>query len=159
MPVIRLETYIKASTAVVFDLSRSIDLHKLSTAHTNEEAIAGKTSGLIEMGESVTWRAKHFGIWQELTSHITAFEKPAYFVDEMAKGAFAGFRHEHIFTADANTTIMTDIFTYKSPYGILGRAADYIFLKSYMSKLLSTRNCMIKEFAEDPDKYKKVLPS
>jgi hypothetical protein len=51
MPVINLHTQINAPIGIVFDLSRSIDLHKISTAHTNEEAIAGVTSGLIGMGE------------------------------------------------------------------------------------------------------------
>ena len=74
MPVIKLHTIVNAAIDVVFDLSRSIDLHKISTAHTNEEAVAGKTSGLIGMGESVTWKARHFGISQLLTSKITAFE-------------------------------------------------------------------------------------
>lgn len=91
MPVIRLTTIINAPVAVVFDLSRSIDLHKISTAHTNEQAVAGKTSGLIGMDESVTWRAKHFGVTQLLTSKITAFESPHYFTDEMVSGAFKQF--------------------------------------------------------------------
>ena len=78
MPKIELKTKIKADRKVVFDLSRSIDLHKISTKHTNEEAIAGKTSGLIGMDESVTWRAKHFGIYQELTSKITEFDRPMF---------------------------------------------------------------------------------
>lgn len=64
-----------APPEVVFDLARSIDLHKLSTAHTGEEAIAGKTSGLIELGETVTWRARHFGVMQTLTSKVTGFER------------------------------------------------------------------------------------
>ena len=66
MTLIKLETNINAPIERVFDLARSIDLHKISTAHTNEQAIAGKTSGLIGMDESVIWRAKHFGIYQNL---------------------------------------------------------------------------------------------
>lgn len=54
MPRIKLQTEVKANKELVFDLARSIDLHQLSTEQTNETAIAGKTSGLIETGESVT---------------------------------------------------------------------------------------------------------
>jgi len=82
MPAIRVVTPVNAPIAVVFDLSRSIDLHKISTAHTNEEAVAGRISGLIGLGESVTWKARHFGITQLLASKITVFEPPNYFVDE-----------------------------------------------------------------------------
>ncbi len=42
MPRIELKIEIKADIQIVFDLSRSIDLHKISTEHTNEPAIAGK---------------------------------------------------------------------------------------------------------------------
>lgn len=97
MPILNITTKIKAPIEIVFDLSRSIDLHKISTKHTKEEAIAGKTSGLICKNESVTWRAKHFGIYQTLSSKITAFKKPHYFIDEMQQGIFKSFKHEHIF--------------------------------------------------------------
>jgi ligand-binding SRPBCC domain-containing protein len=157
MPVIRLETRIDAPVTVVFDLSRSIDLHKISTAHTNEDAIAGKISGLINMDESVTWRAKHFGVTQLLTSKITAFEYPHYFVDEMVSGAFKRFKHEHILKEQNGRIIMTDVFDYTSPYGIFGRMADTLFLKRYMSNLLAERNWIIKEYAEDITKYSEVF--
>ncbi|WP_255563230.1 hypothetical protein [Mucilaginibacter sp. 21P] len=81
MPVITLTTIINAPVERCFDISRDIDIHIASTVHTGERAIAGRTSGLIGLGESVTWRAKHFGIWQNLTSKITEFKFPEYFVD------------------------------------------------------------------------------
>ncbi len=158
MPTITLHTVIKAPVAIVFNLSRSIDLHKISTAHTNEEAIAGTTIGLIRMGECVTWRAKHFGITQTLTSCITAYNEPWYFADEMAHGSFKSFKHEHFFKEENGAVVMTDIFDYKSPLGILGQIADTLFLKDYMTRLLTERNRVVKEFAEDKQLYKKVLP-
>jgi len=88
MPVIELITKIHAPIEICFDLARSIELHKRSTAETGEEAVAGVTSGLIGAGETVTWRAKHFGIWQHLTSVISEFEYPVYFRDEMVRGIF-----------------------------------------------------------------------
>ena len=156
MPEIKLETLIAAPAETVFDLSRSIDLHKLSTADTNEEAIAGVTSGLISMNESVTWRARHFGVYQTLTSKITVFDRPRFFVDEMVKGAFRSFRHEHHFEQQNGTTVMRDIFEYKSPLGWLGNLADLLFLKRYMTRLLTNRNEMIKEFAEN-GRWKEVI--
>ncbi len=156
MPIIILKTVIQAPIKRCFDLARSIDLHKISTNHTHEEAIAGVTTGLIGLHESVTWRAKHFGIYQTLTTKITEFDSPIYFVDEMVKGAFKNFRHEHHFQAIENDTLMTDIFDYQSPLGILGQLADRIILKRYMTNLLIKRNESIKEFAES-DKWQLVL--
>lgn len=156
MPKILLETSINAPADIVFDLSRSIDLHKLSTAHTNEEAIAGKTSGLISLNESVTWKARHFGVYQTLTSKITALDRPNLFVDEMVSGAFQSFSHEHQFENQNGATIMRDVFEYVSPFGYLGRFADVVFLITYMKRLLVNRNTMIKKFAES-DQWKDLL--
>lgn len=120
-----------------------------STAHTNERAIAGKTTGLIELGETVTWEATHFGIRQRLTSQITHMKSPSYFVDEMVKGAFKRFRHEHRFSEIKHATLMIDIFDYTSPFGIFGKIADTVFLYRYMERLLRQRNQYIKKAAED----------
>jgi ligand-binding SRPBCC domain-containing protein len=156
MPRIELRTEINADKKVVFDLSRSIDLHKISTEHTKEKAVDGVTSGLIGLSESVTWKAKHFGIYQRLTSKVTEFDRPNFFADEMIKGAFKSFRHEHHFSDFKGGTLMTDVFNYKSSFGLLGNIVDKLFLKKYMIELLEKRNWTIKEFAES-DKWKKVL--
>lgn len=149
MPKIELRTQINAPVERCFDLSRSIDLHMISTQHTGEKAISGVTSGLIELNETVTWRAKHFGIWQELSTKITDFQRPDFFADEMVKGAFKSFRHEHYFAQkDKRTTEMVDYFDYRSPLGILGKIVDRLFLQSYMTGFLQKRNKLIKEVAE-----------
>ncbi|MBB5397051.1 SRPBCC family protein [Mucilaginibacter sp. AK015] len=149
MPKIELSTTINAAIQCCFDVSRDIDIHMASTAHTGEKAIAGRTSGLIELGETVTWRAKHFGIWQNLTSKITEFNSPYFFVDEMVEGAFKSFRHEHYFDKiDDNQTLMKDVFIFKSPLSVFGNLADWLFLKQYMTNLLVKRNLVIKKEAE-----------
>jgi ligand-binding SRPBCC domain-containing protein len=141
--------FIKAPIQVCFDLSRSIDIHMESTAYTYERAVKGRTSGLIERGETVTWEATHFGIRQQLTSIITEFDPPNSFVDEMVSGAFKRFRHEHTFELIDDGTLMTDKFDYTSPFGLLGRLADMMFLWSYMERLLLRRNEYIKSIAEN----------
>ena len=148
MPAIVLKTLIKEDIKVVFDLARSIDLHMLSTEQTNEKAIAGKTSGLIELGEFVTWRAKHFGVYQTLTTKITVLEKPRLFVDEQTKGIFKSFRHEHLFEETEKSTLMVDKFEYESPLGFLGRLMDWLIIKNYMIDFLKKRNMTIKRVAE-----------
>ncbi len=158
MPIIHLKIEIRADLNVVFDLACSIDLHKISTAHTNEEAIAGKTSGLIALNDQITWRAKHLGVTQNLTSLITGFERPNYFTDEMVQGAFKRFKHEHYFSDQNGIVIMEDVFNYDAPLGFLGRIADLLFLEKYMTRFLQKRNEVIKEFAES-ERWKEVLLS
>jgi ligand-binding SRPBCC domain-containing protein len=148
MPCIKLTTIIDAPAKLCFDLSRSIDLHKISTSETNEQAIAGKTSGLISDGEYVTWRAKHFGIYQTLTSKITAFHPYNSFTDEMIDGAFKSIKHIHNFEFVDNKTVMTDEFYFESPFGILGKLFNIFALTFYLKKLLIRRNRIIKSYAE-----------
>ncbi|HEY4327398.1 MAG TPA: SRPBCC family protein [Mucilaginibacter sp.] len=146
--IIELSTPINAPIERCFDLARSIDLHIESMSQTGENAVAGRTSGLIGLGETVTWKAKHFGIWQTLTSKITEFQYPNYFTDEMVYGAFKSFRHEHLFYAINDQTMMKDIFIFESPLGVLGQAANFLFLNKYMTNLLKKRNEVIKIAAE-----------
>jgi len=96
----------------------------------------------------VTWEATHFGVRQRLTSRITEFDPPRRFVDEMVRGAFRRFRHEHQFRAVEGGTEMVDIFDYTSPLGSLGLLADRLFLRRYMSRLLRDRNAYLKRVAE-----------
>lgn len=156
MPKIELPTEINSKIDICFDLARSIDLHKISTEITNEEAIEGKVSGLIGLNEYVAWKATHFGIKQKLTSKITVYERPHYFVDEQLKGIFKSIRHEHKFEQFEERVIMTDIFEFHSPFGLLGKLLDKLILINYLQKLLIERNNVIKEFAET-DKWKLVL--
>jgi ligand-binding SRPBCC domain-containing protein len=156
MPTIELITEIKANITICFDLSRSIDLHKISTAHTNEKAIDGRTSGLIELNEFVTWQAKHFGITQKLSSKITQFNRPFHFRDELLSGIFKSLVHDHFFEQKENYVIMKDIFVFKSPLGFIGNWADKLVLTEYLKALLINRNNVIKEYAET-EKWKSVL--
>lgn len=148
MPLIKIITEINSDTSTCFDLARNINLHQESLKSSNEKAIAGKMSGLIGLGEWVSWEAKHLGFVQHLTSKITEFDAPNYFVDEMVFGAFKSFRHEHHFQKGKNKTIMTDKFFFESPYGIIGRFVNWLFLKKYMSNLIKERNEFLKLQAE-----------
>lgn len=157
MPIITIDTHIQAPINIVFDLARSIELHSISVSQTAEKAIAGRTSGLIEKGETVTWEATHFGVRQQLQSIISEMDAPYYFRDEMLKGAFKSIYHEHIFEKiDKNNTKMIDLFNYKSPYGIIGRFADFLFLKKYMHGFLFERNETIKKYAES-DQWRDII--
>ena len=157
MASIHLTTFIAAPAERVFDLSRSINLHKISTAATNEKAIAGVMNGLINENETVTWEAKHLFKTRQFTSRIVTMQKPLLFIDEMVKGDFKRFRHEHHFKAVTNGTIMIDQVDFESPYGVIGKWANNFYLRNYLEKLLVTRNNIIKEYAET-EKWKTVLP-
>ena len=153
---IHLTTVINAPVERVFDLSRSINLHKISVAHTEEKVIAGVTTGLVKENDTVTWQAKHLFKIRQFTSKITAMKIPEYFTDEMTKGDFKSFFHQHHFKIIDNGTIMIDIVEFESPYGIFGKLFNSLYLENYMKKLLLQRNAVIKMYAES-NKWKVIL--
>ena len=156
MATIELKTKINAPIERCFFLSLSVDLHQLSTEETSERAISGVTKGLMKLNDVVTWRAKHFGTYQNLTTKISSYDAPKYFVSEMIKGAFKKMHHQHLFEWIGNETIMTDIFVFEAPLGILGELFSKLILKNYMQGFLIKRNNTIKQVAESND-WQKLL--
>ena len=148
MVEIESELFIAAPRERVFDLARSIDLHQRTLVHTNERAVGGRTSGLIGLGETVTWRARHLGVTQYLTSRISGFDRPRWFRDEMVRGAFAWMEHDHWFDEAEGGTVLRDRFRFAAPLGPLGRIAEALVLRRYMTRFLATRNAVLKRIAE-----------
>ena len=148
MATIYLKTFIEAPVQTCFDLARNIDAHQLSATRPKEKAIAGRTSGLCEEGDVITWQANHFGFKQKLTVKVTKMEPFVYFEDNMIKGAFSSMKHKHSFEALKNGTNMTDEFTFKVPLGIFGSISEKLFLTKYLTNLLKKRNDKLKSLAE-----------
>lgn len=135
-----LRTVSSIEVQELFARSLSIDAHTASMADSSETAIAGVRQGQIGLGESVTWRARHFGLWLTMTSKITELEAPYRFVDEQQRGPFKRFCHEHRFTETADGTLMTDTLEVTAPWGPLGWLAERLFLRSYLNRLIDNRN-------------------
>ncbi|KQO33356.1 cell division protein [Flavobacterium sp. Leaf82] len=148
MTIINLTTKIKAPKQLVFDASRNIDIHQKSASKSNEVAIAGVTSGLINLNETVTWWGKHLGFYLKHKSRITAMTFYHYFVDEMEEGKFKFFKHEHFFEEENDITIMTDKMQYETPFSIFGKLFDVLFLKRHLTNFLLERNKVLKEVSE-----------
>jgi hypothetical protein len=127
-----------SSPRALFEASLDIDAHVASMSGSGERAIGGVTSGRIGPGESVTWRARHFGVWFTLTSQIIALEEPVRFVDRQVRGPFKTFVHEHRFEPHAAGARMIDTITVASP--VFGTLAERLVLRPYLRRLISRRN-------------------
>ncbi|MBA2611731.1 MAG: SRPBCC family protein [Bacteroidetes bacterium] len=156
MPVIEIETKIKAGIEICFDLATSIDLHLVSTEGTNEKAIDGVTSGCVKQNDFVTWEATHFGVRQQLTSIISLVNRPFHFRDEQKKGVFKYFKHDHYFETHGEFVTMKDRFEYESPYGVFGKLFNSVVLTKHLTKFLLKRNAVIKDYAES-GKWKEII--
>ena len=148
MPLIELDTLIRAPAAVCFDLARSIDLHVAAPSPLRHRAVGGVTTGLIGLGEEVTWEGSFLGVPQTMTSKIVALDAPRSFTDEMRRGPFKRWRHAHRFEPTGAGTLMRDRVEFTSPFGPLGQAFDALFLRGFMTRVLLAQNRYIKEAAE-----------
>lgn len=157
MPSISVASVVDAPIQRVFDLARSMKLHTDSMDEFRESVHSATASDLIDRGESVTFRARHFGIWWKLTSRIITFEPPTYFQDSMIDGPFKRFDHDHCFATNGGQTQMTDIFDYELPLGVLGDIVDRLVVSGHMRRLLSRRQHTLKHVAES-DEWRKYLP-
>ncbi|HXJ48859.1 MAG TPA: SRPBCC family protein [Candidatus Acidoferrum sp.] len=148
MASIRLETLIKAPIERCFDLARSAEAHLASTARTDERVVDGRKEGLFELGDSVSWEARHFGLRLRQGSKITRSEPPHVFVDEGTSGPLGHFRHVHQFVPDRGATLMVDTFDYELPLRLGGRLADRVVVARHMRRLLTDRAAYLKAEAE-----------
>src|SRR5215212_7894921 len=148
MPVIHLTTFIAAPAERIFDLSRSVELHKHSMQKYKEQPVGEIITGLLKRGDQITWKAHHLFKTRVLKTIITFFDRPNSFTDEQVAGDFSIMKHEHFFKPCENGTIMIDLFQFETPYNVFGKLANKIFLTRYLKSLLEQRNKMIKEIAE-----------
>lgn len=161
MPVIRVELEIVAPLERCFDLARSVDFHLASTPGTGESVVGGVRTGLLTLGDRVTWRARHLGLWQELTSEITMWSPSGHFRDSQVRGAFERFDHDHYFEPSREhpgRTVVTDLFSFVAPFGLLGRAAEVTFLTAYMRRFITRRAELLKAALES-DEWRRYLPN
>lgn len=148
MTIIKHEISINAPIQVCFDAARTVEVHAGKTLLTKQKAIGGVTFGLMEYGDFVTWQTIHFGIKQKMTSEIIEMVKPYKFTDAMVQGVFRSFTHTHEFIERGTETIMKDTFSYSLPFGIPGKIANRLFLKSYMTRFIAGHADRVKKVAE-----------
>lgn len=153
---IKLETFILAPIERCFDLSRSIEAHVASAANTGERVVGGVKSGLMTLGDRVTWEATHFGIRQRIEVAITEMKSPTMFTDAQVSGIFHSFSHTHHFEPKDSGTMMTDDFRFVCPLGLVGHLVADRIVTAHLTRFLRERNAEIKRIAES-EKWRSFL--
>lgn len=150
MTRIVIETIIRAPIEICFDLARDVNAHSQSAAFSSERVVPpGRTEGLLELGDLVAFEGRHFGVRQRFIARITKLDRPRRFDDEMVQGSFKWLRHYHEFSFSNGITTMRDTLEWKSPLGILGHLADFLFLRRHMHWFVSTKQNGLKRMSEE----------
>ncbi|MEU0560998.1 SRPBCC family protein [Dactylosporangium sp. NPDC006015] len=147
--LIEVVTEIDAASDVVFGLELDMDVHAASLAASGETATTSTGRRRVELGDEVTFRARHFGRVWRMTSRITAYEPPRRFTDEQVRGPFRALRHEHLFDdLGGGRTRMTDRMAVSAPLGPVGFLVTRVLLAPYLRRLLQQRAAHVKRLAE-----------
>ena len=78
-------------------------------------------------------------IWVTWLTEITMIDDLRSFIDEQRLGPYKIWHHIHRFEAQENNVIMTDEVTYVMPFGILGKIAHALFVKSKLQHIFDER--------------------
>tara|TARA_Y100000287_G_C14187961_1_gene338643 strand:- start:362 stop:820 length:459 start_codon:yes stop_codon:yes gene_type:complete len=72
-------------------------------------------------------------------TEITQVEKHQFFIDEQRVGPYTMWHHQHFLEETKDGILMTDIVTYKPPFGILGSIANSLFIKKKLKSIFDYR--------------------
>lgn len=77
-------------------------------------------------------------------TEITHVKENKYFVDEQRVGPYKIWHHQHILEPSENGTLMTDIVSYKPPFGVIGSLANTM-IKGKLTEIFDYRNRVLSE--------------
>jgi ligand-binding SRPBCC domain-containing protein len=85
------------------------------------------------------------GIKTTWVTEITQVIEKKYFVDEQRIGPYSLWHHQHIIEPIDNGVLMTDIVSYKPPFGILGALANTLIIKNKLNEIFDFRTAAIEK--------------
>jgi ligand-binding SRPBCC domain-containing protein len=147
--VVRVSIDIAAPPERCFDLARDVEAHVRSAGPTRERVVAGRTTGLLELGDAITFEARHLGLRRRLSAVVTSYDRPRFFQDRMTRGAFRFLEHNHHFYRNADGgTHLVDKLRFEVPYGPLGWLIGRYVVGPHLRRFLLRRAQWLKAEAE-----------
>ena len=98
----------------------------------------------IELGTTVDYRLRLFGLPFAWTSRITHWEPPRKFIDEQIAGPYRQWIHTHNFYSKNGGTVIEDDVSYRLPYFPWGEAA-YPLVRAQLRRIFSYRQRVIRQ--------------
>lgn len=89
------------------------------------------------------------GIKLNWVTEIKHVVENKYFIDEQLIGPYSLWHHQHFFEAEGEKVKMTDIVTYKPPFGLIGRLANKLFIKKQLESIFEFRRSKMNQIFND----------
>lgn len=101
----------------------------------------------IYAGQIITYKVSPIpGIRTRWVTEITHVSEGKYFVDEQRFGPYRMWHHEHHFEAQSGGVLMTDLVSYKLPFGMIGRLAHFIFIRKQLQLIFEFREKSLERY-------------
>lgn len=105
----------------------------------------------LAVGTHVRIRTRVLGLWFTVEAVHTACDAPRLFVDEMKRGPFAYWRHEHhVEPLGATRTRLRDHIEYELPLGPLGALFGRPIAEARLRKMFEHRHAVTRAACEAP---------
>lgn len=88
---------------------------------------------------------------------LAKFAPPFFMSYEIVNSVFKSVIHDYYFYDLTEETVMVNHFYFKTRFGIFGELLNILFLKKLLTKVITHRNNLMKEYAES-DRWKMILP-
>ena len=145
-----VRTRVRAPAARCFELARDVGVHCRTSAFVGERVLPpGRTEGLLELGDSIRFEGRHFGVRLQMTAAVVEMVPPHLFVDRATGGGFKWLRHVHEFVEYDGGTEMIDRLEWRTSWGVLGTVADRLVIERHMMRYLTTKQNAFKTLAEN----------
>ena len=131
-----------------FQLSTSVEIVR---EELGMKPVAGRTSGLVQGGDTVRWEGWQLGFPNYHVSLISAFDSPFFFQDSMLAGRFRSFQHDHHFEATSHGVQLRDELRFSMPLGLAGWMVGRWIMVPHIRRLLRRRFLLIRRIAESEE--------
>lgn len=134
------QQYIDAPTSKVWEfVSSPANLALITPPEMGFEITSPAEKHMYE-GMIITYRVRPFaGIPVTWVTEITHLREGSYFVDEQRSGPYTLWHHRHFIEPKGAGTLMTDLVTYRPPFGLLGSVANAIVIRRKLIRIFTFR--------------------
>jgi len=99
----------------------------------------------IGEGSEIRYRLRWHGVPIRWTTEIRRWDAPHCFIDVQRSGPYQLWHHTHRFKSHQDGTNIIDIVRYRLPFGILGRIAHAVKVRSDVQGIFAYRRQRIQE--------------
>jgi len=127
-------------------ISSPENLKHITPPYLGFEIISNNLQEKIYPGMIISYKVSPLlGIKMKWVAEITHVKENEYFIDEQRIGPYAMWHHQHKIESYKDGVFMTDIVSYKPPFGFLGTLSNNLFLRKQLDRIFNFRKSVIEK--------------